>query len=727
MPFPEGIPTRQVSIGKAFILEEGTPLRLRVTVAASRSLVRDVSGDRFEARGVSQVVNAGQPVLLELPVTDAPGWRDAATQNLIDVETVPDSFTHTYTARVEVLRESTVLGRPFNLGPFLVPTGEGALDLDKSLQVATVPGEQVAIPDTWSAIVAEAFALAEGITQDLIDARQFVAGEVAEAVEEEDIPGQVAGALADVPEVAAAAAALAQTDAGLVQTTDFRLPRFVDMETLVRAFADAEGRVALGIRSTGGVTAPLLDGYSLLYQFAEFAHLNGWELSSTPPSVTGYVRAWADSQGRVALGIRDDGSVVAPLLQIDSSFTRTVVAPEPAHSTKKGLWRADLALYNYHSRNTMKWRSAWARARSGLGVAHISTGLDSITMGQGGVPHLHSWPKRTWAMLRDIAGRDAGTGMTPLWNAIMASPSLDTRWSSGGPWTPYTTLQNSYGLPTGQGYGVMGISCARVEGGGWWQFAPEMPVAMMTAYLAIAPDSTGIIDISIDGTVHGTVNAATGAITTTGAAVGTKITLRSGTPANTMIVDVDVADGYTHNIRLTGQSGAIFYLVAMEGRNLSGVKVSNLARSSTNLQNHWLLDDPNNRYGLPWEVDVPKSDLQILMPIMNNRSSSPSTVKGYVRTAIQRQRAAGGDVLLIAPAQPDFANAVIGGTSAAYLALVAVLYELADEEDVPLIDLAWAWKDYATALSLGYFTDALHPNQLGAEEIADRVARVLAI
>jgi hypothetical protein len=266
----------------------------------------------------------------------------------------------------------------------------------------------------------------------------------------------------------------------------------------------------------------------------------------------------------------------------------------------------------------------------------------------------------------------------------------------------------------------MGRSCARVAATGWWQFAPEMAVGMMSAYLVVAPDSAGTIDITVDGVAAGTINAVTGAVT------GAGVTLRSGSPANVLIVDVDVTDGATHNMRLTAAAGAVFYLVAMEGKNTTGVKMSNLARSSTNLQN-WLLDDPDKRYGLPWETDIPKADLQILMPIMNNRSTAASTLKDYVRSAIQRQRASGGDSMLIAPAQPNYADGVIGGTSANFLALVAVLYELADEEDVPLVDLAWAWKDYTTAQSLGYFTDALHPNQLGAENIADRLSKILSI
>lgn len=181
MPFPEYIPTRPVSVGGAMVLESSDLLKVRVTITASKSLVWDATGYRFEKLKVSSTSELGSEVLMNLPRTDVQGWRDPAVNAVIDVS-AEGSFTHRYTALVEFLDAGDrSLGiRPVTLGPFTVPAGEGTIDLDKTVPASTVSGELVMVPDLWGQLVAAAEAAALEAQAALVDSTEFVRSQVAE-------------------------------------------------------------------------------------------------------------------------------------------------------------------------------------------------------------------------------------------------------------------------------------------------------------------------------------------------------------------------------------------------------------------------------------------------------------------------------------------------------------------------------------------------------------------
>ncbi|MEV5042690.1 hypothetical protein [Microbacterium sp. LMI1x-1-1.1] len=158
MVFPDYVTTRAVTAGGAFTLESADLLKVRLTVTASKSLVRDENGVRFERRPLTATSELGSEVSIALPVTDQAGWRDAGTGQLIDVS-APDSFTHKYTALLELIDDQgrVLAGGQVRLGPFVVPTGDlSPIDLDKTIPTSTVAGEQVAVPDLWGQLVAAA-------------------------------------------------------------------------------------------------------------------------------------------------------------------------------------------------------------------------------------------------------------------------------------------------------------------------------------------------------------------------------------------------------------------------------------------------------------------------------------------------------------------------------------------------------------------------------------------
>lgn len=156
MAWPSFVTTREVTSGPSYTLEDGTPLKTRLTVTASRSLVWDATGVPFTSEEHQVTSELGVQASLLLPVTDQAGWRDDQN-NLIDV-TAPDTFTHTYRVVRELLDEKNRVlkgSRREYLG-VVVPTGATPIDIDLLLPTESVEGARVSIPDAWSETLAQA-------------------------------------------------------------------------------------------------------------------------------------------------------------------------------------------------------------------------------------------------------------------------------------------------------------------------------------------------------------------------------------------------------------------------------------------------------------------------------------------------------------------------------------------------------------------------------------------
>lgn len=151
MAFPTYIPCRTVTVGGAVAIESGNLLALQATVKATRSLVWDATGFRFESvQTIFKSETEGGEVSFPLPVTDAAGWRDAKSRELIDVSAA-DSYSHLYTLIV------VAGGNQYSYGPFSLPAGDGSpVDLDTLIPTSTVAGGAVSVPDSWSTLVQQA-------------------------------------------------------------------------------------------------------------------------------------------------------------------------------------------------------------------------------------------------------------------------------------------------------------------------------------------------------------------------------------------------------------------------------------------------------------------------------------------------------------------------------------------------------------------------------------------
>ena len=179
-----------------------------------------------------------------------------------------------------------------------------------------------------------------------------------------------------------------------------------------------------------------------------------------------------------------------------------------------------------------------------------------------------------------------------------------------------------------------------------------------------------------------------------------------------------------HTIRVDGDALELTNVIAFEGDTGEGVRVTNMGRSATNID-HWLFDSGNNRGGIGWTIDAAKADLMVWMPISNDRSDNVGSYKIQARQVIQRQKATGGDVLVIIPCMPGFNE--LGGTEANWKAICTAFYELADELDFPILDLTWAWGDFYQSNARGLFADFIHEGDVGLELIAGATVAPLTL
>lgn len=157
-------------------------------------------------------------------------------------------------------------------------------------------------------------------------AAALVGPAAAAAVEDADIPGQVAGAVAASPAVVDAAAVAAHAavaaevaEGGLVATDDPRLGQEAPPSKLVEVWTDSAGRMAVGVRDSGVVEVPVLS--------SEQASVAG---VVTAEEAQRLLRVSVDSEGRMAEdAIGPDGRVPSWVLSAWKSRMSTLVGDLP--------------------------------------------------------------------------------------------------------------------------------------------------------------------------------------------------------------------------------------------------------------------------------------------------------------------------------------------------------------------------------------------------------------
>lgn len=394
-------------------------------------------------------------------------------------------------------------------------------------------------------------------------------------------------------------------------------------------------------------------------------------------------------------------------------------------STAQRSYSTNGGLYFPTPHAWLKWRARRAATLAATTQGHVAVVGDSIAFGAAGSgttapKYTTSWPGRLRALLAAQHG-PAGTGIVLADPIIRANPTYDNRWTYAG-----TVTDLGFGFHAGANFRIDAVPGSYVE---LTATADEF-----TVYNAAS--AGGVINATVDGGVVKKLrNVFTG---------GAAVDIDKLAGYKQIVTKVPAGAAGTHTLRLSPDtSNATFdlFIHAVEARinTLGTFRVSNASINGKSLSTLFggvgKNDETNALYGLPM-VDMLRADLLIIDLGSNDwLSSTPAAAaKAWLKTLLQRQRATGdngngstyanGDALLLWNPQPDL-TALGLGTPSTWDAYREMFYEVADEENVPLLDLGQRWSNYDTANAAGLFGDGIHPNDAGSLDIASAVHRAL--
>lgn len=364
----------------------------------------------------------------------------------------------------------------------------------------------------------------------------------------------------------------------------------------------------------------------------------------------------------IASKINDALSGTAGALK--AGYSPRIAPPTTAATTK--LWDPRTCAYNLDSSKLLRARAAAGKARGQTGYMKITTIGDSRVVGAyGGDGGKFSWPAQLKAFLVAAGFPSNGTGLVPCFNNYAAAE-------------PRITLYS--GMATHHSFSNMVENSTTTNG-----------VQFDTA----TTGETGtILDVFYDNM------SAPFTFNVDGGATRTPVT-----PNNTNTIGVATVTGLantTHQmiawrvsgtmrilgfqLRTAGSYGIQTYNAAISGAktdSLASTDYRHVAQTALNRTTGW------------------GADLAIIMCDANDAGTgvSPAVFKANMQTVINTAVTAGTDVVLLA-------GLPMNGTDLTLF--TKALYELADSNNLPLIDLQAAFGSFAAANALGLYYDTTH-------------------
>lgn len=335
-----------------------------------------------------------------------------------------------------------------------------------------------------------------------------------------------------------------------------------------------------------------------------------------------------------------------------------------------GVYNPARVAYNFKPSNTRKLRAGLAKAYAGTGSLKLAFGGDSTTAGFPGDADQHAPAIVVRKMLASAGYPIKGTGPV-IPNARGANGTgtnqLDSRWAFSGTWTSQASNIN----------GILETTVA----GATATFVSDVPGDVVEfKYLDLG--ATLAFDWSVDGVAQTRV---------TGTNTGNLLSVSKTGLANT-----------THTLVVTAVTGTLRPAWADVRSSGSGVWIGNFGVGGSTAS---IWDRTENYFPGPvlvnWVPDVGLLDLGI-----NDLggATSTATFKTQLQSVINKWKAVGTEVILVTN------NPTEGKDYADYN---KAKYELADTNDLPLIDIHELMESYTNMNTLGLMTDAAHPAAAG--------------
>jgi len=366
----------------------------------------------------------------------------------------------------------------------------------------------------------------------------------------------------------------------------------------------------------------------------------------------------------------------------------------PAGIAAPGQYLAEGSLFNLNASNMRRWRAKLAAARAGTGLANLVMTGTSLTLGVGsGVrPNLASAPADLTKLLEASGIPIAGTGVVNT-NNNNGEPAQDGRWILNG-WARAD-------VAPGASLHMQSTAVGSVA-----TFTSDRPGTIVEVNLVDGPGG-GTCTVSVDGGAAQTItNTATSTL---------KATQVTGL-ANTV-----------HTVVITVTAGTV-YLQGAQVRRTTGVTVSNAGIGSSKSA-QWA---PANWYqagAMVTSAAYSPDLLTIEGPVNDALNSVPiATAKANYNTIIANFKATKASVLLVLDQTPinTFWNAgytIL--TDAVWGPYRQMFYDLAAQNNLPLLDLGDALGPQVTWLDNGMNSDGIHMNANGYYNVAALQARAI--
>jgi lysophospholipase L1-like esterase len=415
--------------------------------------------------------------------------------------------------------------------------------------------------------------------------------------------------------------------------------------------------------------------------------------SSTKIATTAFVAAAAPTVADAALATKGitrlsaAPAVAATPIAVGDNDQR-ILNISQAGRTK--LFDSRLSLYNATPANLRKLRAAIAKARS-TSFARLNFYGDSTIHGSGGDSpyHTHSAVSRLRALF-DAKYGAAGTGVE-----IPFTPAIggDTRWTFAGSWGAAS-------------FGIMGSTTALASNGAGNTVAFAAPScdSFTIWYLRASPGGT--FNINVDGGADTPVNS-------NGAFAYQAVTIAAGALG-------------AHTLNIKAPASGSLYLCGVEATiGTVGVRVSRLGVPGRTSAEIGAAAATSATGWNSLQFDLMPPDVSVLAMGINDwlTQVALATYKAQVQAAITKALTTGACILEV-PTPPGAASP----PAIPWTSYVTQLYDLADTNDIPLIDMTHRWSDWTTsnAAPMAYYGgDYLHPSGRGYWDITAAFRNVI--
>ena len=358
------------------------------------------------------------------------------------------------------------------------------------------------------------------------------------------------------------------------------------------------------------------------------------------------------------------------------------------------------------AQNLRKWRNALAKVRSGTGRGKILFFGDSTTAGSG-------------------AGSSGNVNMVGAWSKSFPNQIAKLLAAAGIPTSSNSYLSNQNAAGTGVAYNS--YDPRLVEGAGWADgtgfFIAGGTTFVSTGSAALAFTPTSQVDTA-DVYWYNNNNSGTATVNVNG---GATLATLTATGTQTVTKTTVTATKASNTINIVGGGATQFYVMGVMAYDsttpaIDFIQAGNYGSTISTWTSNSAIPPGPSFSGATGLLAKLAPDL-VVVDLTVNDSSAGTAVSTYttnLATLVQAIQANGADVLLVSGTPANISATGIAS-------IVGAVSSYANSNNIVFLDVNARWVNYTTGNALGWFyTDGIHPNAIGYQDVAQMVATFLA-